>query len=51
MDIITIANVAMALTLITGESVPVVFASTRREVGHERVCVSRADGLHDLRGF
>jgi hypothetical protein len=51
MDIITIANVAMALTLITGESVPVVFASTRREVGHERVCVSHADGLHDLRGF
>jgi hypothetical protein len=41
----------MALTLITGESVPVAFRSTRREVGHERVCVSGADGLDDLRGF
>jgi hypothetical protein len=51
MNIFTIANVAMALTLVTGEYVPVVFASTHREVGHERVCVSRADGLHDLRGF
>jgi hypothetical protein len=51
MDIITIANVAMALTLLTGESVPVVFASIRREVGHGRVCVPGADGLHDLHGF
>ena len=51
MDIITIVNVAMALTLVTGESVPVEFASARREVGMSEFAFRALDDLHDLRGF